>query len=780
MSAAPDNFWPDDASGGVTFLLDCLSKTERSILGCSIREQCPMDAQFETIDLNLRQRGASPASVSSLAAHLEAPDERYLVPLRVSWEPPPVRNRRGISLRDLFLGTAGEPGAIRQRWMLRRVPRAYQIVVGQGAALGELKHRLLQQSGGTGLEREKLAGFIAKSAFLALDRSERRLRGGRYKIPRMISEEVLARPALTAALAQFAHASGRPMQELEREARTYLAEMAAAHTTFGMDLAAALGRYMYTRGFDPTIDLLPSDLERVRALVNEQPVAFGFTHKSHVDGFMLVTLFHDLNLTPLHFFGGINMKFLGIGALMKRSGAIFIRRSFQDNPVYKAVFKNYIDYLGEKRFPVLWALEGTRSRTGKLVPLRYGLISYIVSAYLRDNAPDLVLMPIAVIYDQVPEVRDYDAMQAGAGKQPESASWFMQYVRRLKSPHGKIHVRFGTGVKLSDFIDVRRPPASLDQRVVRRIAFALAVDVNRVTPITANSLITYVMLSHGHQALTLAELVDELAALREWVRLRGLPTTADVARWDTAILGDSLNMLAAHGVVRIDATGLDPVYAIAPSAARQAAYYRNGMIHFMVPGAIAELALLAVTATGEGALQQLQREALNLRELLKFEFPFEGREEFIRSLKEELDGRCAGWQVQVAAGGAAPRELLQSMKVILAHATLRPFLEAYLLIAELLSLQPPGEPLDRRTLLARSHSLGRQRLLQQRIHCEESVSSSYFDNAISLAERRGLLGAEQHESGRPQFLQELRVAVSRTRWLASLVESRRFAAEVPQ
>jgi glycerol-3-phosphate O-acyltransferase len=458
---------------------------------------------------------------------------------------------------------------------------------------------------------------------------------------------------------------------------------------------------------------------------------------------------------------------------MKRSGAIFIRRSFQDNAVYKAVFRSYIDYLGEKRFPVLWALEGTRSRTGKLMPLRFGLISYVVSAYLRVNAPDLVLMPIAVNYDQVPEVGDYDAMQAGAGKRPESASWFVQYVRRLKSPHGKIHVRFGAGVRLSDFVDVGQPPATPDPRVIRRIAFALAVDVNRVTPITVNSLIAYVMLAHGHQALTLAELAEELTPLRAWIRVRELPTTADVARWDSAILVRSLQMLGAHGVVQTERTGLEPVYAVASSAARQAAYYRNGMIHFMVPSAIAELALLAVTATGEEALQQLHREALHLRELLKFEFPFEGRQDFVRSLERELDTRCAGWRTRLGHGNAGARELLASMGLIFAHGTLRPFLEAYLLVAELLAFLPHSEPLDSKTLLARSHSLGRQRLLQQCIKCEESVSSSYFENAIALAGRRGLLGtAPDVTAGRQLLLQELATAVSGTRWLASLAESR--------
>jgi len=770
MTSKAGNPWPDDAAGDVVFLLDCRGATEKKILLRGIDEHRPKDARIEVIDAGLSRRDA-------MRGQIDGRDTRYFVPLRVSWQSPRTRATSRVSLRDMIVRDTGRPGALRQRLIEQRVPKPYEIVVGQGATLGELKRRLLQQPGVERIEGDNLAGFVSKSALLALDRSERRLRGRRYKIPRMITEEVLGRPRLIAALKEIARDSGRSLDDVNREARSYLAEMAAAHTTFGMDLAAALGRYMYTRAFDPQIDLPANDLERVRRLMDEKPVAFGFTHKSHVDGFMLVTMFHDLDLTPLHFFGGINMNFLGLGTLMKKSGAIFIRRSFQDNAVYKAVFRCYIDYLGEKRFPLLWAMEGTRSRTGKLMPLRYGMINYVVSAYVRDKSPDLVLMPIAVSYDQVPEVGDYDALQAGARKRPESASWFVQYIRRLKKPHGKIHVRFGHGVKLSDFVDIRDPDAGVSQRDVQKIAFALAVDVNSVTPITVNSLITYVLLAHGHQALTMDELVGELAPLREWIRLSALPTTTDVARWDETIVDRSLQLLGAHGVVEIDRTGLEPVYAIAASAARKAAYYRNGMIHYPVRSAIAELSLLAVTATGEEALTQFHREALHLRDLLKFEFFFEGREEFIRSLEMELDLRSPDWRTMAARGRAAARELVSSLPVILGHGTLRAFLEAYLLVAEALSLLPHTTAVDSKMLLARSHALGRQRLLQHRIHCEESVSSSYFENAIKIAESRDLLEpAEQVQSGRQQLLQELTAAVSRTNFLASLAESRRYAA----
>ena len=200
------------------------------------------------------------------------------------------------------------------------------------------------------------------------------------------------------------------------------------------------------------------------------------------------------------------------------------------------------------------------------------------------------------------------------------------------------------------------------------------------------------------------------------------------------------------------------------------------MIHYPVRSAIAELSLLTVTAHGDAALEQFRREALHLRDLLKFEFFFEGREEFLRSLEGELDARAPAWRDAVVRGRTAARALVASMPLILGHGTLRPFLESYLLVTEALSLEPPATSIDGKTLVARSHSLGRQRLLQHRIHCEESISSSYFENAIQIAESRGLLQPGAHvAAGRQLLLQELTAAVAGTNLLASLAQSRRYA-----
>lgn len=591
----------------------------------------------------------------------------------------------------------------------------------------------------------------------------------------MQTSDVLSRPSLITELDVLANEAGYSREELDTEAAQCLKEMAAAPSRIGLSLYAALGRYIYSRAFDRKVEFAPGDIDRIGQLLRDKPVAFTATHKSHLDGFVLGSMFYELGLPSPYVFGGINMKIAGFGELSRKAGAIFIRRSFHDDPVYKAVFKNYINFLGEKRVPLMWALEGTRSRTGKLMPPRYGMISYVVNAYIQDGSPDLLLVPVSTIFDQVPEVDDYDALQAGGEKRPESLSWFMQYLRSLKKPHGKIHVRFGRGIALSEFIH-SRGTNEVSQDDIRKIAFALAVDVNSVTPVTVNALLSYIFLSCVDKPLTVKELSRETAPVCRFVDSLSLPTTTDIEQLDLPIIENALSLLCANGIVKLDADGLDSTYAVASRAARKAAYYRNNIIHFFVTSAIADLALLSITRFTDEAVEQVREEALKIRDLMKFEFFFEEKTEFIRKLEAELDLRSPGWQETVIQGPEAVKDLLRSMDHLVGHSALRPFIEAYQIVAEVITLSGEEEIPDRKVLLLHCLQLGKQHLQQERIHCEESISTNYFENAIELAASRGLFETTHHISvGRQQFFEELNVLASRARVLASMAEELRFS-----
>jgi len=772
MTETNKNPWPINVNQAIVFIADCSNKHEMKLISSYIEKYQPAGSTYEVVYRPLRNSRQQKLRKGDLCLAVSKYEDCFLVPVRLNWVPKQKRHD-GIELIDFISGRTTNPNRLHQ--LASRLTGGLDngVVVGEGASLSRLRSEFAKKQE-QGFQYADLGAFVERSALLALEKAQRNVSGARYRIPHLINDEVLNRPAMRAALETIQKNSNKPLAALEKYAHQCLVEMAATPTPMGNDLAAALGKYMSTRGFDPNIDIDPQEIERIRKLLKEKPVAFLFTHKSHIDGFLLLWLFHKHNLPPAHIFGGINMSLPGLGTLLRSSGAIFIRRSFSKDEVYKSVFKNYIDYLGEKRFPVMWALEGTRSRIGKLMPPRYGLINYVASAYARDDAQDLVMMPISICYDQVPEIADYDALQGGGSKRPESASWFMEYINSLKKPHGKIHVSFGEGVPISRYIDQSNPV--VEPRAIQKLAFDLAVDVNRATPVTVNGLICYVLLENGHRAINFKELSEAIASLLTLSKLLDFNVSNEVENFSEATLRQYLQQLGETGVINVVNDGIESIYMIPHDSGRKAAYYRNGILHFLTTSAIAELALLGVRSEGKEAITEFHNEALRIRDLLKYEFFFEGSEDFIQSLEQEMTLRVPKWKSLIVKGEDATRQIIKNFDPLIGHGTLRPFIEAYLLIARTLRMEAAARNSEPKALIERALTLGKQRVLQQRIHCEESVSSVYFENAIKIAESLNLLEvSEDIIERRQQWLNELRYLTANIRVLASVSDAKRLS-----
>ncbi len=781
--------WPACDGHPVVFLLDHTTRFERRLVEAWLHDQRPASrpaaAVGETEILSLRSGGSRfhATTLRRISALCSAAAPAFFVPLRMLWLPPHGERSARTGFAAFSVGGQRAPGSLMQRWLHRRAPSRARPIAAEGATLEALRRRYLHSHPHGSVDPTGLSQFIGRQAVLALERAEARVRGARYKVPRLVTDELLDRPALQTALERIAVQTRRTPGETRRYARACLEEMAAAHSTFYLDLMAAMGRHLYTRGFDPAIQVPADDVRRVRDLARHRPVVFLMTHKSHLDGFLMITMLRDMDVPPVHFFGGINMNLPGLGALGRRAGIVFIRRSFADDPAYKLVLRSYIDYLVEKRFPLLWALEGTRSRTGKLMPPRYGLLNYVVDSYARSAAPDVMLIPVAIVYDQVPEIADYVAEAKGQAKQPESASWFMKYVSGLRNPFGRIHVRFGAGVSLAGALGPNRDDVAASQLDLQKIAFQLAVQANAVTPVMASALVTFVLLARGHRALTFGALARELRTLVGLVRQLDLPTTRDIEIPSREVLETVLGQLQRTGVVEIHEDGITPVYAVPPSAAMAAAYCRNTCVHFFVPTAVAELALQCLTEQeGPGSVDAFRAEALRVRDLLKFEFFFDDKEVFLATIESDLARRAPDWQRQLS-GRPAIEALLVSLDPLLAPGALRPFVEAYAVLADALLRQDATQSLSIKPFLKHCAALGQQRVRQRRVTSEESVSRAYFEPALKLAEHRGLLAGEAGplRSGREQFAAECATLARRIDRLALLADQQRSTRErIPQ
>jgi glycerol-3-phosphate O-acyltransferase len=774
--------WPAPDGQPVLFLLDAASALEDGLLRGWIERHRPEGATFDVIETpSTRRRRRRGKLDPRLEDALATGADPLLAPLRVVWLARKKRGgRRMARVSDLLrLRDPRDPGRLQEHWVARREPERCRIVAGQPAPASELRQRWRDAGGADAAQTLGLPEFVSRQAALALERAERQLRGARYKVPRFVADDLVSRPAFRGGLARLARQQGRDEARVLRQARRYLGEIAATHSPFVIDLVTQLWRRLFTRGYRE-LRYDPAELEGIRYLAQRHPLVFLPTHKSNLDHPVLQYMLHEEGLPPNHTAGGINMNFFPLGPLVRRSGIFFIRRTFKDNEVYKFVLHQYIDYLVEKRFSMEWYIEGGRSRSGKLLPPRFGLLAYVVDSYRRGKSDDVLLLPISIAYDQISDVGDYASEARGGAKERESFRWFLGFIRRLRRQYGNVEIRFGEPVSLQKAIGQPDPDADPNpdesSLALQKLAFETCVRINRVTPITPTSLVSLGLLGRSDRALSVPEMRNALANLLAYVERRELPTTEPGALESAEGVRRTLDRLVANGVLTCFSEGPEPVYAIGPNQHLSVAYYRNTVIHFFVNGAIAELALLRIAESEEQDLREpFWDEVMALRDLLKFEFFFAEKDVFVSEIRRELALHEPSWEARLQRGSEAVQALYPRLRPFHSHRILRPFLEAYRVVGDVLERRKPDQDFDEKRLLDECLALGKQYSLQRYIRSEESVSKVLFKNALRLAGNRGLLkpGPGDLAERRRAFAEEIRQAIRRVDAVEALVSARR-------
>jgi glycerol-3-phosphate O-acyltransferase len=600
-----------------------------------------------------RSRRRNPITPLLDARLVRSPDLQ-VVPVRIAWMAPERDGRRRVRLIDIAraVGDPREPDPIRQRWLALRHPDRMRIVVGSPAMAGDLVADWHDSNAAS-----RLGDFVARRAWLALERAERALRGNRYKVARFVADDITADGEFQAGLAEIAETIGEPYAAVSKRARRLLDEIAATPTTLAIDLLAGLIHILYRQGYG-RIEYDRHHLLEIYEAAGRASLVFLPSHKSQLDRLVTQFILWENDLPPSHTAGGININFWPVGPLVRRTGVFFIRRSFKNDETYKFVLRSYLDYLLRRRFPLEWYLEGGRSRTGKLRAPSFGLLHYVIDSFERGVTNDIVLIPMSISYDQIQDIGDYSAESQGGEKVDESVGWMVGAIASLRRRYGDVHIRFGQPLSLSKEWDGTSEEGSID---VAKLAFEVMGRINAVAPITPTSVVSLVLTEDpgpwGLEALTAA-----IGPIAEEVDRLDLPRTA---RFDRAVDVDVvLDRMAEHGFVRLD----DGLWELVAGQNHALAFYSNTMAHHFLLAAIADV---AGHADGDAT-------ALRLRDLMKFEFFFAPRDAFLAEL-----GDAAGTVARVPNVG---------------RLILEPVLETYAgvidLCAEREELPDPGEALD--------------------------------------------------------------------------------------
>jgi glycerol-3-phosphate O-acyltransferase len=585
--------------------------------------------------------------------------------------------------------------------------------------------------------------------------------------------QLLGVPWYEDRLIKLAKELERDPESVRAEAAGYLREMAPSMDERAVAAWSGFSRWLM-RAYDVLVD--EDQIAQLRKLDRKAALAFAFSHRSYLDGMLLPEVILANRLKPALTFGGSNMNFFPLGTWAKRTGAIFIRRQTKDIPVYRLALRAYTAQLVQNHANLTWSIEGGRTRTGKLRPPVFGILRYITDAVDEIDGPEVYLVPVSIVYDQLHEVEAMTTEAYGAAKRPEDLRFMIRLARQQGQRLGRAYLDFGEPLPLRKRLLELRADQSGTGTEIERIALDVEHRINRATPVTPTAVVNLALLG-ADRSLSISEVLATVQPLASYIAARNWTVAGAADLTNRSTIRWTLHQLVASGVVSVYDAGTEAVWGIGEDQHLVAAFYRNTAIHILVDRAIAETALLAAAETSaDGSVlpATVRDEALRLRELLKFEFLFSARAQFEKDLADEILLIGPVEDTTKSASAAEVRRLLESADLLLAHLVLRPFLDAYHIVADRLAAHE-DESFDEGAFLTECLEVGKQWELQRRIASAESRSMELFKTALRLARHRELVDGFDHPDiaqRRRQFADEIATAIRRVNSIAELARTR--------
>ena len=635
-----------------------------------------------------RQRSTMSPRAPELVACLEAAqagEDVRLVPVSVFWGRAP--DREGSLLRLL----------VSERWTatsgLRRLlgvlfDRTHLFVrFGEPLPLADVldnaREEALAPRRATRLLRTRFRH--AREALIGPDLSHRRT---------LVSRVVASRSVRRAA-AELAEAEDMPAGKALRRARRYAQEIASDLSFAAIRFFDVLLTWLWTRLYDG-IDV--RGLEDVKAIAGDHTLVYVPSHRSHMDYLLLsYVLFYNGLMLP-HVAAGRNLNIPVVGPLLRRAGAFFMRRSFRGDALYSAVFEEYLDRVFATGSSVEYFIEGGRSRTGRLLPPRGGMLGMTVRSRLRSTGRPFAFVPVYFGYEKVVEARSYMGELRGAAKRQESLGGVLRSVRFLRQSFGTVHVGFGEPLILDDALDAAAPDWR-EQRgealrgespwfaeLVSSLGRELQVRTNAAAAVTPVGLLATALLATERQALDEDTLHGQLECLAELARDAAHTGRFGVTDLDSPAIvayGEKLGLLERSAHPLGDILGLGPVTAVLLT------WYRNNVLHvFAAPALLAAILTGGRSHSRRGLLRAASTVLPYLRREL-FMTGEDGRE--AEDLEVALDAlRTRGLivedddRVAAAPRGTAPYARLHRLALVIV-----PTLERWYLTLALVDGRPP-------------------------------------------------------------------------------------------
>ncbi|RKH55027.1 1-acyl-sn-glycerol-3-phosphate acyltransferase [Corallococcus llansteffanensis] len=654
----------------------------------------------------------------------------FLVPELFVWEKRAAKLKPGW--RDVVFGSPEAPGFVHSMVAFFRNYKRAQFRVGEPIDL----RRFIEEN--PQATDEVLARKVRSALHVHLARETRAVFGPPQKPTDRLIDETLRDRQLRKTLDEHAAATGRKPASVHREARRNLEAIAARPNPSVLALIAPMLEWVFNRIYDG-IGVDEAGLHRALKAAGRAPVVLCPSHKSHVDYLVMSWVLWSRGYTAPLVAAGANLSFWPLGPLFRRCGAFFLRRSFKGDKVYAASFKAYIkklvhDGLHQEFFP-----EGGRSRTGKLLTPKLGMLTWQVEAVLDGARNDLYFVPVSIDYEKVVESDSYSKELAGGEKKPEDLKALLSAPKVLAARYGRIHLTFDEPLSLVEFMQARglspQVPVTDEQKkgLVRALGNRVMYGISKVSTVTPHALVSASLLAHRRRGLTQRELTDRISLLRRIALEDGARLSPELvnAPSNPETLGpiqDAMREFISDEMVRTKEARGEVSYQVEDARRAEMSFYKNTLMNLVAARSLVANALLAGTPA---PYDIVKARALFLSRLFKVEFIYRVGASFDTIFAECVE-RLARMGLVIQDGDTlkqAPEAHAQPELEFMAD-LLRDFLEAYLLAAMTLPDVAAGIATDRKAFVKLALETGRGEYNAGRITAAESLAKTTLENAV--------------------------------------------------
>lgn len=711
-------------------------KTDKKFLFESISNGDPVAIFL----VNTKSLGTEPTGVLKELSLIQDKFDKsiQLVPVTVVW------NRRPEKLRSetsrFLLGAQDEPKMFQKLFYV--ISRDHKPIIQAGEPV-DLR-LLFERNKNDSFERKVRVARLLLRRYLY--RESHVIRGPRIRPHWWMRRMVMDSHEIKDLIKSEAKRTNKSELRIAKMVEKEINHIAARFSFLMIRLVAGCCKLIFNRIYSG-VDIREIDLQRLQDTIRDGSPVWIPSHRSHLDYLLISSQCYFSGQVLPHIVAGENLSFWPMGAIFRRCGAFFIRRSFKKETIFPAVFKRYLRQLMRDEFPIEFFIEGGRSRTGKLLPPKFGVLTMVLDSvdFVRADK-DVQLLPIAVSYEQIAEEKSYARELSGEKKQKESIQGLLRASRVLWKRFGKVYIRVGEPISLRKTfsqLEAKWSELSAERRfeVTQELAERVMYGIGQNMLILPTAITSLALLTTSNRGMRLLEIKERANRFDALLRHLGA-MSADSLSHGGWVVRQALERFLSEKRIRTLVDDQEEIIQIHEDHRVTLEYYKNSLIHFVAPVSMLASAILANDnhCHDNDTLRLFQFQAF----LFRYEFPTNpnlSMEESAQKSREDMVRYGALAKSEDGTFSVANRDFLIELSSITQN-----FIESYLLTLK--GCQSfRSRDISQKDLPTKIQEFGKARLAINELKRPESLSVANLKNALRAFREEGVLQIRVDGSG---------------------------------